>query len=71
MNIEQEVRRALKDDLVVASVGPIMNAALAELGLEPDVVPTHPKMVPLVRAAAEQSASILARKREREVTIHN
>ncbi len=58
-----EVRRALAEDLVVASVGPIMNTALADYGVEPDIVPAHPKMGILVRAAAEMAASVLARKR--------
>lgn len=63
MGIEQDVRSALHDDLVVASVGPIMNAALAEQGLDPDIIPAHPKMGILVRAAAEQAAAALVRKR--------
>lgn len=63
MGIEQDVRSALTNDLVVASVGPIMNAALAEQGLDPDIIPAHPKMGILVRAAAEQAASALLRKR--------
>jgi uroporphyrinogen-III synthase len=59
-----EVRQALARDLVVGSVGPVMDAALADAGLTPDVVPAHPKMAVLVRAAAEQAAAVLARKRE-------
>ena len=58
-----EVRRALREDLVVASVGPIMNAALQEQGIEADIVPAHPKMWNLVRAAAEMAVPALARKR--------
>ncbi len=63
MNLEGEVRAALEKQVAVASVGPIMNAALAEYGLEPDIVPVHPKMGVLVRAAAEQAATVLLRKR--------
>ena len=63
MGMEAEVRQALARDLAVASVGPIMTAALNEQGLEPDIVPAHPKMGILVRAAAEQAATILERKR--------
>jgi uroporphyrinogen-III synthase len=63
MGLEAEVRRALQEQVAVASVGPIMNTALAEQGLEPDIVPVHPKMGVLVRAAAEQAATVLARKR--------
>jgi hypothetical protein len=40
-----------------------MNAALADYGIQPDIVPTHPKMGNLIRAAAESAAAVLARKR--------
>jgi uroporphyrinogen-III synthase len=58
-----EVRRALAEDLAVASVGPVMNAALAEYGLEPDIVPVHPKMAILLRLASEMATPVLAMKR--------
>ena len=58
-----EVRRALADDIVIGSVGPVMNTALADCGLAPEIVPAHPKMAALVAAAAEMAASVLARKR--------
>jgi uroporphyrinogen-III synthase len=61
--LEHSVRKALAEDLVIASVGPIMNAALAEEGIEPDIVPVHPKMGHLVRVTAEQARDVLARKR--------
>jgi len=64
MGLLRPVKEALADDLVIASVGPIMNAALVEHGLEPDVVPPHPKMGILVRHAADHSAAALARKRQ-------
>ena len=63
MGIEDGVRKALREQVAIASVGPIMNAALAEHGFEPDIVPVHPKMAVLVRAAAEQAATVLQRKR--------
>jgi uroporphyrinogen-III synthase len=63
MGRARDVRQALQEDLVVASVGPIMNTALAEEGIEPDIVPAHPKMGNLVRAAAEMAATALAKKR--------
>jgi hypothetical protein len=40
-----------------------MDAALADRGFTPDIVPAHPKMPVLVRAAAEAAHSVLARKR--------
>ncbi len=58
-----DVRRALAEDLAVGSVGPVMNAALADCGLTPDIVPESPKMAVLVRTAAETAASALLRKR--------
>lgn len=64
MDLLRPVIEALAEDLVIASVGPIMNAALAEHGLEPDVVPPHPKMGILIRHSAERSAAVLARKRQ-------
>lgn len=48
---------------VIASVGPATSEALREYGWPVDVQPEHPKMGPLVVAAAEQSLSILERKR--------
>jgi uroporphyrinogen-III synthase len=63
MGREAEVRRALQEDLVVASVGPIMNEALAREGIAPDIVPAHPKMGALVKAAAGMAGNELARKR--------
>ncbi|MBL8233284.1 MAG: uroporphyrinogen-III synthase [Bryobacterales bacterium] len=68
MGLEERVRSALRDDLVIASVGPIMDAALREHGFEPDVIPAHPKMGILLRAAAEESHAALARKRGRVAT---
>ncbi len=46
-----EVLDALRNDLVVGSVGPVMTAALAEYGITPQVVPGQPKMQMLVRDA--------------------
>lgn len=58
-----EVRRRLETDVVIGSVGPVMNETLAEHGIVPDIVPAHPKMAVLVRAAAESARSVLLRKR--------
>ncbi len=63
LGLAAEVQAALERDIVVASVGPIMTAALRDKGIEPDIVPDQPKMAPLVRAAAEQSAARLVAKR--------
>jgi uroporphyrinogen-III synthase len=58
-----EVTDALQHDVVVASVGPIMTEALEEAGLPVDIVPQHPKMAALVKAAAELAASAIEKKR--------
>jgi uroporphyrinogen-III synthase len=60
-----EVRRALREDLAIGSVGPVMTAALADCGFAPDIVPAQPKMAVLVRTAAEMAGSVLARKRRK------
>lgn len=62
LGLAQEIEQALRKDLVVSSVGPIMTAALQERGFDPDIEPEHPKMAALVRATAEQAAEALARK---------
>jgi uroporphyrinogen-III synthase len=61
--IAEEVRSALVRYTAVASVGPIMTEALEAAELPVDIVPMHPKMAGLVKAAAELSAGVLARKR--------
>jgi uroporphyrinogen-III synthase len=63
LGIEEPVRTALIEDAVVASIGPVMTAALIAHGCPPDVIPRHPKMWSLVKAAAEEAAVALARKR--------
>ncbi len=62
--LEQEVKSALREHAAIASVGPIMNETLAELGLAADIVPASPKMGPLVYLAAAEAASAIERKRE-------
>jgi uroporphyrinogen-III synthase len=60
---KQEVRSALAERIVVASVGPVMGDALLAEGITPDITPRHPKMWALVKAASEDAAATLARKR--------
>src|SRR5262245_4726644 len=62
LGIEQALRSAIHR-LVVASIGPTTSEMLREHDLPVDVEPEHPKMGPLVAAAAEQAAGILDRKR--------
>jgi uroporphyrinogen-III synthase len=60
--IADAVRAGFKD-VVVASIGPTTSEALAEYGVEPDIVPTHPKMGFFVKETADQAEAILKRKR--------
>jgi uroporphyrinogen decarboxylase len=48
---------------VVASIGPTTSEMLRDHEIGVDLEPEHPKMGPLVSAAAEKAAEILARKR--------
>ena len=50
--------------MVVASIGPTTSERLRELGIAPDMEPTHPKMGFLVSEAAERSEEILRQKRK-------
>jgi len=65
LGIEAQVRDALRDDVAIASVGPVMTATLQAYGLPADIIPNHPKMGPLVKAASEEAATVLCAKRAR------
>jgi uroporphyrinogen-III synthase len=54
---------ALRESVLVSAIGPTAAEALAEAGIEPDVVPEHPKLGYLVNAIAERAKPLLARKR--------
>jgi uroporphyrinogen-III synthase len=60
--LEAGVTESLRNFAVIASVGPVMTASLEASGLPVDIVPMHPKMAALVKAAAELSASHLLHK---------
>ncbi len=53
--IGDEVRSALATRVLVGSIGPTTTEVLREHGLEPGIVPEHPKMGHLVAALAESS----------------
>jgi uroporphyrinogen-III synthase len=61
--IQPQVRDALSRHVAIASIGPVMNDALAAHGFAPDIVPDHPKMGALVKAAAERCTRVRALKR--------
>lgn len=62
LGVEQPLRDALRT-MAVASVGPTTSEMLREHDLPVDIEPEHPKMGPLVAAAAERTAEVLQRKR--------
>ena len=62
MKQEDAVRRALSR-MLVASIGPTTSERLRELGIAPDLEPTHPKMGYLVMETAQRCAGILQQKR--------
>jgi uroporphyrinogen-III synthase len=63
LRIERQVLEALRRDVAIASVGPVMTAALESNGLAADIIPNHPKMGSLVKAAADTAAAVLSTKR--------
>lgn len=62
MGLEERVSQALASRTAIGSIGPVMTDYLTARGLPPDIVPRHPKMWALVRAASEEAASVLVRK---------
>lgn len=66
LGIEEEIMQALTHRVVIASVGPVMTAALEARGLKADIAPLSPKMGALVKASAEQAGGFLAGKRGRD-----
>ena len=63
LGIETQVLEALRDDVAIASVGPVMTATLEAYGIPADIIPNHPKMGPLVKAASESAAAVLCSRR--------
>ncbi len=61
--IEEKVTETLREHVAIASVGPVMTASLESYGLPVDIIPNHPKMGSLVKAAAEGAADVLSKKR--------
>lgn len=63
LGLQAQVSSALKEFAAVASVGPVMTASLLAAGFPADVVPVHPKMAALVKAAGEMAEVVLRQKR--------
>ena len=68
LNLEERIYSALRHDVVVASVGPVMTEWLEAHGIPVDIIPKHPKMASLVKTAADESAVLLLRKRALRAT---
>jgi len=60
--LEEAVSAGLRR-MVIASIGPTTSETLEEFGLQPDIVPSHPKMGFLVKETADQAGELLDRKR--------
>jgi len=65
LGLDPQVLSAMRDYTAVASVGPVMTAALEAAGIPVEIVPVHPKMGALVKASSEMTSAILTRKRAR------
>ncbi|MDP8989043.1 MAG: uroporphyrinogen-III synthase, partial [Acidobacteriota bacterium] len=52
LGLQAQVSSALREFAAVASVGPVMTDSLVAAGLPVDIVPVHPKMAALVKAAS-------------------
>jgi uroporphyrinogen-III synthase len=63
LDLECDVLESLRTHTAIASVGPVMTASLEARQLPPDIVPNHPKMGSLVKAASEESHAAIALKR--------
>lgn len=68
LHLEPKLREAMRR-MVVASVGPTTSEMLRDCDLPVDVEPEHPKMGPLVMAAAEKSRDLLERKRRSGILL--
>lgn len=64
LGLEDSVNASLQR-AVIASIGPTTTEALQEYGLDPDIVPSRPKMGFLVKETSEQAAAILHVKQGR------
>jgi uroporphyrinogen decarboxylase len=70
LQLSHEVRSVLKRT-VVASVGPTTTEMLHACEIAVDVEPEHPKMGPLVQAAAARSPELLKRKRRVSIAMQS
>jgi uroporphyrinogen-III synthase len=72
IELERELVRALNDRVIVGAVGPTCRAILEAYGVQPHVMPEHPKMGPLVAALMRRldEQAQRASARERSTATH-
>ena len=63
LGLQTDVYTTLCEYTAIASVGPVMTAALEAAGIPVEIVPTHPKMGALVKAASEMTSAVIVQKR--------
>lgn len=63
LDLQTDVVSALREFTAIASVGPVMTATLEAAGLPVDIIPMHPKMAALVKAASDIAHAVLVEKR--------
>ena len=63
LGLQPQVFNALREFTAIASVGPVMTATLEAAGLPVDIIPVHPKMAALVKAASDTATALLGKKR--------
>lgn len=62
MNTKDDLLKAM-GKTVVLSIGPSTTEALASIGIQPDLEPSHPKMGILIHEAAQRAGNLLQSKR--------
>ena len=65
VGIAGAVLERLRQDVVVASIGPVMTEALDRHNLKPDFEPKHPKLAICIRQLADEAAALISAKRAR------
>ncbi|MDP9115447.1 MAG: uroporphyrinogen-III synthase [Acidobacteriota bacterium] len=63
LGFQLQVSSALREYAAIASVGPVMTASLEAAGIPVEIVPLHPKMGALVKAASEMAGAVIRDKR--------
>lgn len=68
LNLREQVYSALAEHVFIASVGPVMTSALTAAGLPPQIIPEHPKMGALVKAASDMAPALLAARQTKQIS---